>query len=163
MIKAKLDKVIRTIPDFPKDGISFKDITPLLLDASLTNDIIENIPSSSVLPAIVNYQLPDSLNILAAYFMNSEKIISVGNFNNRQSYIDFNGNYQDFTSFPSGQINPTSSRGPNRLGYLKPDVSANGNLSFAAAALSTLSNPGLYDKILQDNSPFGNLYKINFP
>ena len=41
MIKAKLDKVIRTIPDFPKDGISFKDITPLLLDSSLTNDIID--------------------------------------------------------------------------------------------------------------------------
>jgi len=40
MIKEKLDKVIRTIPDFPKDGVSFKDITPLLLDASLTNDII---------------------------------------------------------------------------------------------------------------------------
>ena len=41
MIKVKLDKVIRTIPDFPKDGISFKDITPLLLDSSLTNDIID--------------------------------------------------------------------------------------------------------------------------
>ena len=41
MIKSKLDKVIRTIPDFPKDGVSFKDITPLLLDASLTNDIID--------------------------------------------------------------------------------------------------------------------------
>jgi len=41
MIEVKLDKVIRTIPDFPKDGVSFKDITPLLLDASLTNDIID--------------------------------------------------------------------------------------------------------------------------
>ena len=41
MIQEKLDKVIRTIPDFPKDGISFKDITPLLLDASLTNNIID--------------------------------------------------------------------------------------------------------------------------
>ena len=40
MIQEKLDKVIRTIPNFPKDGISFKDITPLLLDSSLTNDII---------------------------------------------------------------------------------------------------------------------------
>ena len=41
MIEVKLDKVIRTIPDFPKDGVSFKDITPLLLDSSLTNDIID--------------------------------------------------------------------------------------------------------------------------
>jgi len=41
MIQEKLDKVIRTIPNFPKDGISFKDITPLLLDSSLTNNIID--------------------------------------------------------------------------------------------------------------------------
>ncbi|MBT3418333.1 MAG: adenine phosphoribosyltransferase [Flavobacteriales bacterium] len=41
MIKDKLDKVIRTIPNFPKKGISFKDITPLLLDFNLTNDIID--------------------------------------------------------------------------------------------------------------------------
>ena len=41
MIQEKLDKVIRTIPDFPKEGISFKDITPLLLDSSLTNNIID--------------------------------------------------------------------------------------------------------------------------
>jgi len=40
MIQEKLDKVIRTIPNFPKEGISFKDITPLLLDSCLTNDII---------------------------------------------------------------------------------------------------------------------------
>mgnify|MGYP001173461065 FL=1 len=41
MIKEKLEKVIRTIPDFPKEGIFFKDITPLLMDSSLTNDIID--------------------------------------------------------------------------------------------------------------------------
>jgi adenine phosphoribosyltransferase len=41
MIKEKLDDVIRTIPDFPKEGIIFKDITPLLLDYNLTNDIID--------------------------------------------------------------------------------------------------------------------------
>ena len=41
MIQEKLDKVIRTIPDFPKEGVSFKDITPLLLDSSLTNNIID--------------------------------------------------------------------------------------------------------------------------
>ena len=39
MIQEKLDKVIRTIPNFPKEGISFKDITPLLLDASLEGEL----------------------------------------------------------------------------------------------------------------------------
>jgi adenine phosphoribosyltransferase len=32
---AELAKAVRTIPDFPKPGIQFKDITPLLADAHL--------------------------------------------------------------------------------------------------------------------------------
>lgn len=32
---AEIDRAIRTIPDFPKPGIQFKDITPLLADARL--------------------------------------------------------------------------------------------------------------------------------
>ena len=41
MISDKLDKAIRTVPDFPKEGINFKDITPLLMDSELTNGIID--------------------------------------------------------------------------------------------------------------------------
>lgn len=42
MIKTKIDQVVRTVPDFPKKGISFKDITPLLLDCNLTDEIIDS-------------------------------------------------------------------------------------------------------------------------
>ena len=42
MIKTKIDQVVRTVPDFPKKGISFKDITPLLLDYNLTDEIIDS-------------------------------------------------------------------------------------------------------------------------
>lgn len=41
-LKAKIDQVVRTVPDFPKKGISFKDITPLLLDCNLTDEIIDS-------------------------------------------------------------------------------------------------------------------------
>ena len=40
MISNKLDKAIRNVPDFPKEGINFKDITPLLMNKSLTDEII---------------------------------------------------------------------------------------------------------------------------
>jgi adenine phosphoribosyltransferase len=40
-LEEKLQKIIRTIPDFPKEGIQFKDITPLLADPALTNEITE--------------------------------------------------------------------------------------------------------------------------
>jgi len=42
-LKDKLDNTIRNVPDFPKPGIQFKDITPIFLDAKLCDEIAENI------------------------------------------------------------------------------------------------------------------------
>lgn len=42
-LKDKLDLAIRNVPDFPKPGIQFKDITPIFLDAKLCDEIAENI------------------------------------------------------------------------------------------------------------------------
>src|SRR3954467_1222864 len=38
---ADIERAIRNIPDFPKPGIQFKDITPLLADASLFSGSID--------------------------------------------------------------------------------------------------------------------------
>jgi adenine phosphoribosyltransferase len=40
MLSNKLKKVIRDVPDFPKPGIIFKDITPILLDPQLMREIV---------------------------------------------------------------------------------------------------------------------------
>jgi adenine phosphoribosyltransferase len=39
MLSDKLDKTIRDIPDFPKEGIIFKDITPILSDPLLCEEL----------------------------------------------------------------------------------------------------------------------------
>jgi len=41
MIVETIKKVIRDVPDFPKPGIIFKDITPILLDPELTRQIVD--------------------------------------------------------------------------------------------------------------------------
>ena len=41
MISQKIHTAIREVPDFPKPGINFKDITTLLLDPILSNEIID--------------------------------------------------------------------------------------------------------------------------
>ena len=41
MIEKKIDQIIREVPNFPKQGIKFKDITSLLLDSDLSNEIID--------------------------------------------------------------------------------------------------------------------------
>jgi len=39
--KAQIEKAIRNVPDFPKPGIQFKDITPVLADARLFSGSID--------------------------------------------------------------------------------------------------------------------------
>ena len=39
-VEKKLRAVIRDVPDFPKPGIRFKDITPILEDPVLCREII---------------------------------------------------------------------------------------------------------------------------
>lgn len=41
MIAEQIKKAIRDIPDFPKPGIIFKDITPILKDAALCANILD--------------------------------------------------------------------------------------------------------------------------
>ena len=42
-ISERVDKAIRTIPDFPEKGIMFKDITPILENANLSSDIVDEL------------------------------------------------------------------------------------------------------------------------
>lgn len=39
MISERLQQIIRNVPDFPKEGILFKDITPIFSDPALCRDI----------------------------------------------------------------------------------------------------------------------------
>lgn len=41
MLVDTIKNVIRDVPDFPKPGIIFKDITPILLDAELTRNVVD--------------------------------------------------------------------------------------------------------------------------
>lgn len=41
MLTERLDRAIRTVPDFPQPGILFKDITPVLADPSLMREVIQ--------------------------------------------------------------------------------------------------------------------------
>ncbi len=39
MISDKIKKIVRNVPDFPKEGIMFKDITPILQEVELCKEI----------------------------------------------------------------------------------------------------------------------------
>ncbi|MFA7274660.1 MAG: adenine phosphoribosyltransferase [Crocinitomicaceae bacterium] len=41
MLQEKVKRAIRDVKDFPKEGIVFKDITPIMLDAELSKEIVD--------------------------------------------------------------------------------------------------------------------------
>ena len=43
MLKERIESAIRDVPDFPKPGIIFKDITPIMKDPTLSKDIVEGL------------------------------------------------------------------------------------------------------------------------
>jgi adenine phosphoribosyltransferase len=48
MLENELKKIIRDVPDFPKEGIVFKDITPILSDAVLCKKIVAELVSHAI-------------------------------------------------------------------------------------------------------------------
>ncbi len=42
-IEEKLKASIRDVKDFPKEGIIFKDITPIMMDPKLSNDVLDHL------------------------------------------------------------------------------------------------------------------------
>jgi subtilisin family serine protease len=105
------------------------------------SDFQTTIPSPTLMPKIINYVMPDSLQSIVSSWNCSDKVISVGNLRNRLNYIDKNNNiYTPNSKVSVGQLSESSSKGPNRSGMVKPDVSASGDLTLAAAPLAYLSN-----------------------
>jgi adenine phosphoribosyltransferase len=42
-LEERINKAIRNVPNFPKEGINFKDITPIMLDSVLSNDMLDHL------------------------------------------------------------------------------------------------------------------------
>jgi adenine phosphoribosyltransferase len=42
-LEEKINSAIRNVPNFPKEGINFKDITPIMLDPILSNEMLDHL------------------------------------------------------------------------------------------------------------------------
>jgi len=97
--------------------------------------INSGIPSPSLYPGIQNYVLPDYNQTICSSFQASNKVITVGQYVNRNSYVDYNGILQTFP-LTVGTIAASSSMGPTRDGRIKPDVASTGEYTLSAIPLT---------------------------
>ncbi|MCB0480591.1 MAG: S8 family peptidase [Flavobacteriales bacterium] len=91
--------------------------------------VYQSLPTASQYPNIRHLGLPDTLQSMVSSFTCSPNVITVGNYNNRGEYENVDGTMRQFAGIVTGALGETSSSGPTRLGYLKPDVAAPGNVS----------------------------------
>ncbi len=110
--------------------------------ASNGNSLESILPSSTIVPEIVNYQIPDNLQSIVSGFQCSAKIITVGSIRNRAQHTNKNGLISTNPAVNSpGNLAINSSRGPSRNLLMKPDITANGELVLSAGTTAFLANP----------------------
>ena len=116
----------------------------------LLSDFETSIPNDSIMPSIVHYRMPDTLQSIVTSWACSDKVITVGNLKNRDSYIDNNGNLQTVANgVVAGQLSQSSSKGPSRNGSVKPDVASSGDISFGSGPFWLLNDPA-NNSIIED-------------
>ena len=102
-----------------------------------TSKIVTTVPDSAEFPPISHYVAPDNLQSIVDSWACSPQVITVGNYNNQQQYTDISGAAKDLGGV-SGSISGGSSHGPSRIGVVKPDVAAPGDVTFSACPLYML-------------------------
>ncbi|MCB9360995.1 MAG: S8 family peptidase [Flavobacteriales bacterium] len=103
-----------------------------------SNMVISPLPSSTVLPEIVNYVLPDFDKTMVSSFQNVASLLTVANFVNRASYLDVDTILR-FTGAIPGEKAASSSWGPTRRGTLKPDIAATGDYVIGPVSASCVA------------------------
>ncbi len=133
--------------------------------------VYSGLPDFIVFPPIVNYKEPDTTHNIVSSYNASDKVISVGNYNNRGYYVDVYGDTIR-SPFTIGAIyvddevvredNLGSSYGPTRDGRIKPDIAApgtfvisSGNAQFISDAINS-GNPANYQKVAEGGKHFRN-------
>lgn len=105
------------------------------------NDFVTILPTAAQVPDIIHYNMPDSLQTIVSSWVCSEKVITVGNMRNRFSYTNNNNGFYVPTDLtPPGKLSVNSSKGPSRLGVMKPDITAAGDVTLSPAPLWLLGN-----------------------
>lgn len=93
------------------------------------------LPGAGSYPDMAKYKMPDLTQTMVSSFTCSDKVISVGEYINRDHYTDANGTIQSFP-FTVGSHTSSSSQGPTRDGRIKPDISSTGLVTLSCAVLA---------------------------
>lgn len=123
--------------------------------------MIENgLPSQIQFPEIQYYQPPDINQSIVSSWACSPRVLTVGNYINRTSYVDVDGNTRTYPNLIEGNIADDSSYGPARTGALKPEITSPGGATLAASESNQLAAL-LASSALRENVASSGLHNVN--
>lgn len=93
------------------------------------------LPTVGDFPPIAYYVIPDSNQTMVDMTQCSDQVITVANYQNRETYIDLDLVTQSVTGTGTGTIVKTSSWGPTRDNRTKPTIGSPGLFCMAAATV----------------------------
>jgi subtilisin family serine protease len=88
--------------------------------------IVDTIPSVAAYTEMSKYIQPDSLQSIVSSFQCSPNVLTVGNYANDSGYVSKYGTWIP-NNFERGKLFSSSSKGPSRLGLIKPEITATGH------------------------------------
>lgn len=111
-----------------------------------------SLPSPATMPDSIYYKSPDLNQTIVSGFQCLDNVITVGNYVNRKSMLNYNSVMFVDPARTPGQRDATSSSGPTRDGRIKPDISAPGDFIMSCSLLSNLpadaiAYPDYYDPL----------------
>ena len=106
---------------------------------------------TTIYPALKKYKQPDLKSNMVSSFQCLDEVITVGNYTNRNKYIDHDLLPQFDAARIPGKLYPSSSHGPTRDGRIKPDIAAPGDWTMAAMVTT----------LLDDELGAGNAYRVD--
>ncbi|MCA1762811.1 MAG: S8 family serine peptidase [Cryomorphaceae bacterium] len=101
--------------------------------------VYENLPTSIEYPDMDNYELPDTDKTIVDSWVCSDKVITVGNYVNRDSFVNALGEVTTYDPIP-GTISNQCSRGPTRDNRQKPTIAATGDQTLSAGRIAHLNS-----------------------
>jgi len=104
------------------------------------NIISTGLPPDTIFPDITKYALPDLTQNIVSSFTCSDKVIAVGNYINKSSYMACDSTFLNGTDIPNA-LAANSSIGPTRDGRIKPDITASGTITFAPVRIAAYAGP----------------------
>ncbi len=101
--------------------------------------IIDSIPDVSIYSEMSKYIMPDSLQTIVSSFQCLVSTLTIGNYSNDSGYVNMYGNWIE-NDVARGVLHHSSSKGPSRLGFIKPEVCASGDNTLSSPPLSSIVN-----------------------